>query len=71
MDELRKYLGYAAKGIVSVPVVLAAAHAGMRYDEAVGDPRWLTEPEQFAEVESAAGQAMAGQAVFVWIWDKR
>jgi len=70
MDDLRKYAIYALKGIASVPLVLAAGQAAMRYDEAVGDSRWLDDPQCAAAVEAATADAMVATGLFAALWSR-
>jgi hypothetical protein len=48
--------------------MLAAGQASVRYSEAVGDSRWLDDPERFAAVEMATTEVMAATGLFAALW---
>jgi hypothetical protein len=68
MDELRKYLGYALKGLASFPLAAMVSQGTIRYNEAISDTSSFSDEERFTEIDEATGQVLGGSALFAALW---
>lgn len=67
MDEFKRLAVYVLKGIVSIPLAYYVGSAALEYDAKVGEQRF-TDPDHFAEVNRATGNALDPALALRALW---